>query len=465
MLSFPTLFKICTLFCILFIIYELANLPGFNRDKKAIKRMDRFVEKLNKERKKANEIHDKVSATDYETENDRDTSRKCPADEGAKDVQWKNKAIMLFYGRYVSPYLKTLESLGFLKSIKNILQILDDHGDCPSVQKHHNIDKRHWEKCYQELSKITLTDHSINVALELAGQKTTHSPEHAASLGRLLITGLGHDLGKIPRYRRGESEDARDHHIRSRDILDKLLPENLRSRQEILKAVQGHHYSSDDPDALTTLLKKADQEARRKELQQKSIDVENTTETGLKTDVCLADQKEQKSKKNYRIEKIDLKWLNEKELLDLIDQKINFVNKRNQYQAFSCKKTGLVFVQPDVIFDCVMQLAMKNKQFGFSVYSRSRQDKNNVILNVKKLLDKHIHGKIGPTFVGQKYQIVTWEGKTLNPGFYLPIKVSAFSTSPSDIERRKNGVTYAHKILRSIKHVEVYDRKDSQLNT
>jgi hypothetical protein len=464
-LSFQILIKVFIMSCVLYFIYELANLPGFNRDKKAIKRMDRFVEKLNKERKKANEIHDKVSATDYETENDKDTSRKCPADEGAKDVQWKNKAITLFYDRYVSFYLKTLESLGFLNSIKQILQILDNYGDCPSVQKHHNIDKRHWEKCYQQLSKITLIDHSINVASELAGHKKNIGPEHAASLGRLLVTGLGHDIGKIPKYRKGESEDAMDHHLRSRDILDKLLPENLRSRQEILKAVQGHHYSSDDPDALTTLLKKADQEARRKELQQASIDAGNSTETGSSKGACRADQKEPEGKNKYRIEKIDLKWLNEKELLDLIDRKINFVNKRNQYQAFSCKKTGLVFVQPDVIFDCAMQVAMKNKQHGFSVYSRSRQDKNNVILNVKKLLEKHIHGKIGPTFVGQKYQIVTWEGNKLNPGFYLPIKVSAFSTSPSDIERRKNGVTYAHKILRSIKHVEVYDRKDSQLNT
>jgi len=122
----------------------------------------------------------------------------------------------------------------------------------------------------------------------------------------------------------------------------------------------------------------------------------------------------------------------------------------------------MVYVQPDVIFDCVMALAMKHKQFGFAVYSRSRQDRNNVILNVKKLLEKHIHGKIGSTFVGQKYQIVTWEGKRLNPGFYLPIKSSAFSTPPSEIERRKNGVTYAHKILRSIKYVEVFDRKESQ---
>ncbi|MFZ0485226.1 MAG: HD domain-containing protein, partial [Desulfobacterales bacterium] len=441
--AFPTLIKICALFCVLYIMYELSNLPGFNRDKKAIKRMDGFVEKLNKERKMANEIPDKVSATDYEKDNDRDTSRKRLLDEGTKDVQWKNKTIMLFYDQYVSPYLKTLGSLGFLNPIKKILQILDNYGDCPSVQKHHNIDRRHWEKCYQQLSKITLTEHTLHVAAELAVHKKNIGPEHSASLGRLLITGLGHDLGKIPKYRKGESKDVRDHHIRSRDILDKLLPENLSSRQEILKAVQGHHYSSDDPDALTTLLKKADQEARRKELQQESIDVENTPEIGSNTDVCLADQKKQKSKKNYRIEKIDLKWLNEKELLDLIEQKINFVNKRNQYQAFSCKKTGLVFVQPDVIFDCVMQLAMKNKQHGFSVYSRSRQDKNNVILNVKKLLEKHIHGKIGPTFVGQKYQIVTWEGKKMNPGFYLPIKVSAFSTSPSDIERRKNGVTYA----------------------
>jgi hypothetical protein len=449
----------------LYIIYELALLPGFNRDKKAIKRMDRFVEKLNKERKKANQTNDKVSATDYKTENDRHTSRKCPVDEGAKDVQWKNKAIKLFYYRYVSPYLKTLESLGYLIPIKKILEILDDYGSCPSVQDHHGTDRRYWKNRYKELSKITLAQHTLNVAVELAGQKTIQCPEHAASMGRLLITGLGHDLGKIPEYRKGKTEDDRDHHLRSRDILDKLLPGNLRSRQEILNAVQGHHYSSDDQDALTTLLKKADQEARRRELQQDSIDVKNTSETGSNKKECQNDQKYPERKNKYRIQKIDLKWLNENELLDLIDQKINFVNKRNQYQAFSCKETGLVYVQPEVIFDGVMKLAIKNNQHGFAVYSRSRQDKNNVILNVKKLLEKHIHGKIGPTFVGQKYQIVTWEGNKLNPGFYLPIKVSAFSTSPSDIERRKNGVTYAHKILRSIKHVEVYDRKDSQLNT
>ena len=463
--AFPMLIKICVLFCILYIIYELAHLPGYHRDKKAIIRMDRFIEKLNNERKDAHETHDKDSVKDIVMDKGHDASPKCRMDIPAEAVQWKNNVITLFYNQYVSPYLKTLESLGFLNPIKKILQILDDYGECPSVQEHHNIDRRYWKKCYQELAKITLTEHTLNVAAKLVGHQKTNGPEHAASLGRLLITGLGHDLGKIPKYRQGESGDASDHHIRSRDILDGLLPESLRSRDEILKAVQGHHYSSDDPDALTTLLKKADQEARRKELQQESIDVENTTETGSNTEVCRAYQKEPEGKHKYRIEKIDLKWLNENELLDLIDQKINIVSKRHQYQAFSCKETGLVYVQPDVFFDCVMQLAMKNKQFGFSVYSRSRQDKNNVILNVKKFLEKHIHGKIGPTFVGQKYQIVTWEGKKLNPGFYLPIKFSAFSTSPSDIERRKNGVTYAHKILRSIKHVEVYDRKESQLDT
>jgi len=460
MLSFPTLIKICGLSCVLYFIYEFAQLPAYHRDRKAIKRMNRFIENLNKEKKKMND-----SAKENETDESGDTTCKCTVNGDIDTLQWKNDLITLFYDRHVTPYLKTLESLGFLNPIKKILKILDDYGECPSVQEHDNSDRRYWKKRYQELSKITLTEHTLNVAVELAGQKTTHSPEYAASMGRLLITGLGHDLGKIPEYRKGETEDDRDHHLRSRDILDKLLPENLRSRQEILKAVQGHHYSSDDPDALTTLLKKADQEARRKELQQDSIEVENKSENGADKKKCQNLQKPAEGKNKYRIEKIDLEWLNEKELMDLIDRKINFVNKSNQYQAFSCKETGLVYVQPEVIFDCVMALAMKHKQFGFAVYSRSRQDRNNVILNVKKLLEKHIHGKIGPTFVGQKYQIVTWEGKKLNPGFYLPIKISAFSTPSTEIERRKNGVTYVHKILRSIKHVELFDRKESQPDT
>jgi hypothetical protein len=75
---------------------------------------------------------------------------------------------------------------------------------------------------------------------------------------------------------------------------------------------------------------------------------------------------------------------------------------------------------------------------------------------IRKALDEHIPDKlIGAGYIGRKFQIVAGNGDCMNPGFYLPLKISAFTpASPSDIEKRKQGVSF----LRSIREVSIYKR-------
>lgn len=383
-----------------------------------------------------------------------------------KIIYWKNPKITAFQLKHVIPYTKSLKNIGAWEPIHRILRILDENANCPSVrQTYDDIESHEWKnckegaRCYDILARVSLVEHSLNVAAILIDGKSRQSADYLMQLGRFLILGLSHDLGKIPGIDKKDGYKSRemDHTVSSQRVLMKLLPENFRSRSEILDAVRDHHYTGDGSNPLTKLLKDADQKARQKELQERMADVGFLFDSDKASEKKIIRQDKRNMRRDYS--KIDLEWLDIDNLLEMIGAKINEVTNDRKYEAFSCKATGLVYVQPALIFNCVMRLGMQQKQYGIMTFNTSQERKNHVTYAVRKLLDKHVPNQIGDNFIGQKYRIITQEGKRLNPGFYLPIKISAFKISPEEMEHRKQGVTYSHKILQSIKTVTVYKNR------
>lgn len=415
---------------------------------KGIKEVDRYIETMNQQSLSG---HINIPAMKQDKEG-------LP-----EDKQWQHQTLNQFYKTYVSPNIKGLSNRGVLSSIQQICSFLDQHGDCPSVVAN-DIEKLRWDENkvnangYEVLSRISLLDHSINVATILIEDRKNQNIDYREMLGNLLILGLGHDLGKIPKYSTKPYKKM-DHPFISQEILSSILPEKLHSKDRILAAVRDHHFPADKSNDLTVILKSADHKARIKEIRENANSLnallgrlESETEPDKNKQMELFQHK-----KNTAVEEIDLSWLDVQQLIARIADHINVV-KNNIYRAFSFK--GLVYVQPDLIFEITAKLGVENNHFELMAYGNEITQKNHILLAVRTLLDEHIPSQIGKTFIGQKYRIITKDGKSLSPGFYLPIKISAFNILPSVLEDRKKGSTYIHNLLYSIKYVEVYSVKN-----
>lgn len=83
--------------------------------------------------------------------------------------------------------------------IDRILELLDVHGDCPSVvNARGEVEATLDKNAYDVLAKTTLLQHTLHVAEELL-KLIPRGP----MTPKAIITALGHDLGKIPIYREG----------------------------------------------------------------------------------------------------------------------------------------------------------------------------------------------------------------------------------------------------------------------
>ena len=142
-----------------------------------------------------------------------------------------------------------------------ILGLLDREGDCPSVVNGKGEpDGLMDPNAYDLLARVPLYRHSLDVAEELI--KTFGAS--AAPSPKILIAALGHDLGKLPSYRK-TLYTLGDHPLISLTILEGLPGYNeLPYKDELKRAITSHHRNPQGP--LEEKLKEADMAARRMEL-------------------------------------------------------------------------------------------------------------------------------------------------------------------------------------------------------
>lgn len=177
-----------------------------------------------------------------------------------------NKEEIKFYNEIIDKFFREhIEGKLFFtgntkKVLLNLLTLLDTDGNVSSVVSgQQDTEGKISQDIYTKLSNISLIEHTIHVAEEIV-QLIPYGP----MIPKGIIAALGHDIGKIPKYRQ-QYYALGDHPFISVSVLEQLPDfKSLVYADDVLKAVRDHHLKPKDK--LTEYLKEADQRARRKEL-------------------------------------------------------------------------------------------------------------------------------------------------------------------------------------------------------
>ncbi len=116
------------------------------------------------------------------------------AEQGTKqtmDDQWANPELNNFYKNYIYPYKNTLGDA--LEPILKIMTLLDKAKDYPSVAENDPT-----ETTDSKFLKITLVEHTLNVAGKIMETIKNRINDHEFLAGEMLIIALAHNLGKLP---------------------------------------------------------------------------------------------------------------------------------------------------------------------------------------------------------------------------------------------------------------------------
>ena len=354
--------------------------------------------------------------------------------------------------------------------IEAILAILDKKGDCPSVvQKNSSETERKYEpNVFDRLAAIPLWRHSLDVAAQLAG-----AVNQAMLIPDALITGLGHDLGKIPAYQ-DTLYLTGDHPIISIIVLNKLPGfESMSNREEISLSIRQHHLLNPES-TLGRALKEADHQVRLIEISRQTLGPaqEKTIKQGSSSPKSSPEKKRPAKSVSQKKEShlpplpnkekeenvtqsesadpdFDLSSLALDRLLGRLKLKINKVEK-GRWSIISTPE-GWVLAQPDLLWNEAKRLA-KNAPV-FLTADADEQKKREMLKAIVQRLDKE-KMVVATELLGEGYYttqclVVIPSDKSMRIPL-VPFRAEAFSDFPSKLEALKSGT-----LNRMIKKVKV----------
>ena len=190
-----------------------------------------------------------------------------PAPGQESKAHWEHTEINNFYTSYIMPHTHTTIEPASVSAMEEILTILDGpDGDCPSIVP----EDEETPAQYHALTS-TLREHSLDVTRE--AYDILKKSDGLLLAGKILIATLGHDLGKILN-KDGEGEPINLHAYKSAKMLESIT-KDLQYRENILAAVKCHHRPKSELERMKNdtvfILRQADWEARRKELDHLAI--------------------------------------------------------------------------------------------------------------------------------------------------------------------------------------------------
>lgn len=161
------------------------------------------------------------------------------------------------------PFFRTCHEQGAV--CRQLVQLLDREGDCPSVVDVRGDVEAAWEaNTYRLLAQTTLLDHSLDVADQVVRLLADNQAWHV--IPDTLVAALAHDLGKLPSAR-GTLYALGEHPLAAGTVLAGVAGfKELGRKDEILRAIKLHHKVADG--LLGKTLKQADQLARQQELEE-----------------------------------------------------------------------------------------------------------------------------------------------------------------------------------------------------
>ena len=314
-----------------------------------------------------------------------------------------------------------------------------------------------------KLAQINLRDHTEGVAREIVNKG-----DHRFSLqyGLAIIAALGHDFGKMARGGLKKSKNYRpqDHATASADILYWILVDYLNEKElnEIDTAVRFHHGSEGRSHTIAVKLKKADTDARIKEVFRLSVDPnskEGQFYLRLSNESRTAWDKDWKPTKAENYQELDpasikLPFFTAEEFLE---RALPLVNNRKAWtagpQAISMKN-DVIYLSEDAIFWVLEEWVKKEapnyegyldilKNSPFNPYRRKDllEFVGLKLKGIGALADHVMPENIRCTW--SRFR-VHFKNQQILQASYMPIKVRSMTDDFWRVENRKNNSKFAN---------------------
>lgn len=354
------------------------------------------------------------------------------------------------------------------KVIADILKMLDKYGDCSSVVRNPKqkteVENSFADDVFDLLAKIPLYRHTLDVAHQMAKRvgRETLVPD-------ALITGLAHDLGKIPMYH-DKGYSTGDHPIISAIVLQSFesfiaLP----NHDDLIQIVRSHHYMRPH-NALASMLKDCDGMVRAKEqaaglnlsVQQEQARMAENNESpvagqqSITNSVPAADLPQPEPDPSTasvsplavvdptatyvtkEAAKVD-SWLDPDLLLAEIKKWIN-VAKNNGWGAVSMPD-GLIYVTPVLFWQALKTVAPEETKAEMGGYETDQGKKDGIMLGAVNLLTEKKNAvaieTMKPGFYTTTTTTLNGKGKP-SQKFLVPLRAHAFGLLPSEAEAMKD---------------------------
>ena len=373
-----------------------------------------------------------------------------PLPAEAESPVFGHHEIQDFYDEYVKERTFSATPAGAV--VREILQLLDREGDCPSVVNGKGEAEGLTDKnAYDVLAVVKLYRHTLDVAKEMIKA----FKGSAAMLPKVLIASLGHDLGKLPSYRK-TLYSLGDHPLISVTILEGLPGyEGLPYKDAVNKAIVDHHRYPKG--LLGEKLKEADQDARRTEIASNIQErpaaggtgpepdkpeetLQPTSETGPdpaeKDSIFITHAKKEKEK--VKPKEVPLPWFDADRYLKELKPYINRLDGQ-RWSAFSMPD-GHVYFQAGVLEEVAKKLGKGDPDIA--LMDSDKELKRNILYSVVCLLrrekDAIARGLIKDGFFGGPFIIRMQDGREIS-SYYTPFNAEAFVETVSYFEGLKEG--------------------------
>lgn len=314
----------------------------------------------------------------------------------------------------VLPYKEEIQEQKVLDLVKEGLNILYVHGNCPSLtgvsekETFSDVETEDYALYKDILVKTTLKEHTVNVIRITVDIVKQSFENHEKHIPRMLIIALYHDLGKIPEYQK--IYGAKAHPLISANLLGKIASETQNQPfwlDEAIQIIREHHIPGEQ-NPLKRILTQADKKARLIEIS--------------------------KTLSNYKIAPLE-EWFSVEELISDLSQVTNLDHYGPKWYAFS--HNDVVYVKPDKLVELIDE--QRKRKNILSPDMLTAKDKTLLIPKIVTFLkEKGLLAYFKPDQQVNripKFRIYLKDGKS-HEVLLIPIKITAFSED--QIQQIKN---------------------------
>jgi hypothetical protein len=328
------------------------------------------------------------------------------------------------YEALIAPYRPLLAEVASMEVLDELLRLLYEGGDAPSVVgwsgktsdcEYKNL--REHKHFLEILQGISLYDHTYNVlkaALDIGRDDLRQ--RHDLLLPAIITAALGHDIGKIASLWRSSPARKHTHEYVGEVKLKEMLASHRNEvfAKTVADAVSLHHTDPKE-DTIARIIMDADARARQYEI--------------ISVDPAFAI-------------KPMAEWLDLRRLAEIIQPSINQLAIKNRKAVWKAMSFGgVVYCIPDYVREVLKLLASEKKVLDYRLVRQSFETDNKaVLIEFSRILKDHgcLAYNIKDDYFGLKFLFQSSIPDMRQPGLWaVPMKIELFPAKPSEIEKKK----------------------------